>query len=174
MNKVFEVIEAKKIFDLEYNKIEILVHPKSYVHAIVKFKNGLTKILIHETDMTIPIFNSIYPNFQKKIFSKKINLDILNDLNFSPVNIKKFPVVKILDKLPKQDSLFETILVSTNDLLVNMFLKNEIRFIDISIILTKLMKLREFTKYKSKKPKNINDILELHHYVSLKIKSLSV
>ena len=174
MNKVFEVIEAKKIFDLEYNKIEILVHPKSYVHAIVKFKNGLTKILIHETDMTIPIFNSIYPNFQKKIFSKKINFNILNDLNFNPVNTKKFSVVKILDKLPKQDSLFETILVSTNDLLVNMFLKNEIRFIDISIILTKLLKLREFTKYKSKKPKNINDILELHHYVSLKIKSLSV
>jgi len=174
MNKVFEVIEAKKIFELEYNKIEILIHPKSYVHAIVKFKNGLTKILIHETDMTIPIFNSIYPSFQKTIFSKKINLDILNNLDFNLVNIKKFPAVKILKKLPKQDSLFETILVSANDLLVSMFLKKEIKFVDISIILSKLLKLREFTKYKSKKSKNINDILKLHHYVSLKIKSMSV
>jgi 1-deoxy-D-xylulose-5-phosphate reductoisomerase len=174
INKVFEVIEAKKIFNIEYNKIEILVHPKSYVHAIVKFKNGLTKILIHETDMTIPIFNSIYENFQKTIPSKKINLNILNDLSFNLINIKKFPAVKILKKLPKSDSLFETILVSANDHLVNMFLKKKIRFVDISIILLKLIRLKEFTKYKSIKPKNLNDILKLHDYVSLKIKALSV
>ena len=174
INKVFEVIEAKKIFNLEFNKIEILVHPKSYVHAIVKFKNGLTKILIHETDMTIPIFNSIYENFQKTIPSKKINLNILNDLSFNLINIKKFPAVEVLKKLPKLDSLFETILVSANDHLVNMFLKKKIRFIDISIILLKLIKLKEFTKYKSIKPKNLNDILKLHDYVSLKIKALSV
>jgi len=174
INKVFEVIEAKKIFNIDYNKIEILVHPKSYVHAIVKFKNGLTKILIHETDMTIPIFNSIYENFQKTILSKKINLNILNDLSFNLINIKKFPAVKILKKLPKLDSLFETILVSANDHLVNMFLKKKIRFIDISIILLKLIKSKEFTKYKSIKPKNLNDILKLHDYVSLKIKALSV
>jgi 1-deoxy-D-xylulose-5-phosphate reductoisomerase len=174
INKVFEVIEAKKIFKLEFNKIEILVHPRSYVHAIVKFKNGLTKILIHETDMTIPIFNSIYENFQKTIPSKKINLNILNDLNFNLINIKKFPAVKILKELPKLDSLFETILVSANDQLVNMFLKKKIRFIDISIILLKLIKLKELTKYKSIKPKNLNDILKLHDYVSLKIKALSV
>ena len=61
MNKVFEIIEAKKIFDIKYKKLEILVHPQSYVHALVKFTNGLTKILIHDTTMKIPIFNSIYP-----------------------------------------------------------------------------------------------------------------
>ena len=45
MNKVFEVIEAKNIFNIPYNKISILTHPKSYIHAIIKFKNGITKIL---------------------------------------------------------------------------------------------------------------------------------
>jgi 1-deoxy-D-xylulose-5-phosphate reductoisomerase len=153
---------------------EIIIHPESLVHAIVKFKNGLTKILIHETDMTIPIFNSIYENFQKIIPSKKINLKILNHLNFNLINIKKFPVVKILKKLPKSDSLFETILVSANDHLVNMFLQKKIKFIDISIILLKLLKSKEFIRYKSIKPKNVNDILKLHDYVSLKIKTLSV
>ena len=59
MNKVFEVIEAKNIFNLDYKKISILIHPKSYVHAIIKFKNGLIKIIVHDTDMKIPIFNSI-------------------------------------------------------------------------------------------------------------------
>ena len=66
MNKVFEVIEAKNIFDIGYDKISILTHPKSYVHTIIKFKNGLSKFLIHEPDMTIPIYNSIYFEKNKK------------------------------------------------------------------------------------------------------------
>ena len=65
MNKVFEVIEANKIFKIDLNKFKILIHPKSYIHAIVKFKNGLIKLVAHDTDMKIPIFNSIYNN--KKI-----------------------------------------------------------------------------------------------------------
>ena len=64
MNKVFEVIEAKNIFNVNYDRISILTHPKSYVHAIIKFKNGLSKFLVHDPDMTIPIYNSIY--FQKE------------------------------------------------------------------------------------------------------------
>ena len=89
MNKVFEIIEAKKIFDLRYRQLKILVHPKSYVHALVKFKNGLLKILVHDTDMTIPIFNSLYQNNEKTIKSKKVNISLLNDLNFENVNKKK-------------------------------------------------------------------------------------
>ena len=71
MNKVFEVIEAQRIFNIDLNKFKILIHPKSYVHAIVKFTNGLTKILIHDTNMEIPIFNSIYSEKNKKIRTKK-------------------------------------------------------------------------------------------------------
>ena len=59
MNKIFEVIEASKIFDLNINKFEILIHPRSYIHAIVHFKNGLTKFLAHDTTMEIPITNAI-------------------------------------------------------------------------------------------------------------------
>ena len=88
--------------------------------------------------------------------------------------MKKFPVVDVLKKLPKNDSLYETILVAANDLLVSKFLKKEIQFVDISIILIKLLKSKEFMSYKSIKPKNANDILKLHDYVSLKINALSV
>ena len=71
MNKLFEIIEAKNIFNLEYKKLSILIHPKSYVHAIIKFKNGMTKILIHETSMEIPIFNALYYNDLNKNFIKR-------------------------------------------------------------------------------------------------------
>ena len=56
MNKVFEIIEAQRIFDFKINKFKIMIHPKSYVHAIVKFKNGLTKILIHDTEIAQALF----------------------------------------------------------------------------------------------------------------------
>ena len=174
MNKVFEIIEAKKIFNLNYNQLEILIHPKSYLHAIVKFNNGLSKLLVHDTNMIIPIFNSIYHNNEKKIKSKKINIKILNNLNLKKVDKIKFPVVKIIKKLYEKDSLFETIVVSANDKLVNLFLNNRIRFTDISIILLKICSLAEFEKYKLIAPKNIDEINDLADYVSLKIDSLGV
>jgi 1-deoxy-D-xylulose-5-phosphate reductoisomerase len=174
MNKVFEVIEAKKIFNMRYKKLSILVHPKSYVHAMVKFTNGLTKLLIHDTNMTIPIFNSLYPNFEKKIKSKLLDLSIINNLNFQIIDNKKFPVVKILDILPDKDSLFETIIVTANDKLVKMFLADKIKFLDISKYLLKIINNSEFKKYKKIRPKNIDEIKKMSHYVSLKINSLSI
>ena len=174
MNKVFEIIEARKIFDFDYKKIDILVHPKSYVHAIVKFTNGLTKILIHDTNMKIPIFNSLYPNFIKKIKSLNLNLSTINNLNFKKVDTKKFPVVKILNILPHKESLYETVIVAANDKLVDMFLNNKIKFSDISKNLLKIINTNEFKKFKSVTPKNIDQIEQLNKYVSLKINSLSI
>jgi len=174
MNKVFEIIEAKKIFDISYKKLVILVHPKSYVHAMVKFKNGLTKILIHDTNMTIPIFNSFYENNEKIIKTKQLNFSVINDLNFKEIDLKKFPVVKILANLPHHNSLFETVIVSANDALVQLFLNKKIDFLDISKNLLKIIKNKNFTKYKSILPKKVSDITELSKYVSLKISTLSI
>ena len=174
MNKVFEIIEAKKIFDLTYNKLEILVHPKSYVHALIKFTNGLTKLLVHDTNMTIPIFNSVYPNYIKPIKSKNLNLKILNNLNFKKVDVKKFMVIKILKKMPLKDSLFETIIVTANDRLVNLFLQKKIKFLDISKILLKIINTKEFKKYKRITPRNIAQIEQLSHYVSLKVNTFCI
>ena len=174
MNKVFEIIEAKKIFDLNYEQLEILIHPKSYLHAIVKFNNGLSKLLIHDTNMRIPIFNSIYFNTYKKLKSKKIDFVILNNLDLKKVDKIKFPIIKILNNMGNKDSLFETIIVSANDKLVNLFLREKIKFIDISNILLKICNMSQFTKFKSKKPKNVDEINNLADYVSLKIDSISV
>jgi len=174
MNKVFEVIEAKKIFNVNFNKIEILVHPKSYVHAMIKFKNGITKILIHDTSMMVPIFNSLYEDNKKFIKSKKLNFPLINDLNFSKINIKKFPITKILKFLPEKHSLFETLLVSLNDKLVKMFLNNKIKFVDISKIFLKTVNNKKYEKYKHISPKNVNDIIKLDHYVSTNIQLKSI
>jgi len=174
MNKVFEIIEAKKIFNLNYNQLEILIHPNSYLHAIVKFNNGLSKLLVHDTSMIIPIFNSIYFNTDKKLKSKNIDIDALNNLNLQAVDNIRYPVIKILNNIGEEDSLFETIIVVANDKLVDLFLKNKIKFNDIANILLKICSIPEFNKFRSIKPKNIDEINDLVNYVSLKIESMSV
>ena len=168
MNKVFEIIEAKKIFNLSYKKLSILTHPKSYVHAIIKFKNGLTKIVVHDTNMRIPIFNSLYSS-NNFINSKKLNIKILNNLSFKEINYKRFSVIKILNKLPENSSLFETILVSINDKLVELFLANKIKFTDISKKMHNILDSNEFKKYKMIKPRKINDIIFLNNKIRSKI-----
>ncbi len=174
MNKVFEVIEAQRIFNIPLSKFEILIHQKSYVHTLIKFRNGLTKILIHDTDMQIPIYNTIYQNSEKKFKTKKINLNYLNNLNFKKVDKKKFPSINILKQISNKNTLFETIVVSANDELVNLYLQNKIKFNEIYLNLFKIISLKEFSKYKRKSPKNINEINKLHNYVRLKTKSLCI
>ena len=174
MNKVFEVIEAKKIFSIDLSKFKILIHPKSYVHAIIKFNNGLIKLVAHDTDMKIPIFNTLYNNKNYKIKSKKINFKLLNNLNLNLVNLKKYPLVKILNFVPKSDTLFETLLVSVNDELVDLFLKNKISFDEISTKLKQIISHKDFLKYRQKKLNNLTQIEKLNEFVRLKTKSLSV
>ena len=171
MNKVFEIIEAKKIFDIPYKRLSIIIHPKSYVHAILKFKNGLTKIIVHDTNMKIPIYNSLYAS-NRIINSKRLNLNILNDLNFQDIDLKRFPITKILDKLPEKSSLFETVLVSINDILVKLFLVNRIKFTDIFKKMNIMLELNEFKKFKKLKVKKIGDILNLNKKIKEKLKTV--
>jgi len=174
MNKVFEIIEAKKIFNIPYDKLKILIHPKSYVHSLLKFNDGMIKIIAHDTSMEIPIYNSL--PYKKNFILKTKELDIkkLNNLNFQKVDYKKFPLVKILNKLPKLDSLFETVIVSANDEFVKLYLNKKISFNDLIDKIYKFIHLPEFTKYKLIKPKKIDTIQNLNLYVRLKIKNLGV
>ena len=175
MNKVFEVIEAQRIFKLPISKFKILIHPKSYLHSIVKFHDGTSKLLIHDTSMVIPIFNSLFnDDSTKKFKSKKIDLKIINDLNLSNVNSLKFPAVKFLKMIPNNISLFETVLVSANDCLVDLFLEKKIKYEDIYKNLKKILRLKEFTKLRTSKPKNVLQILTLSKYVALKTRSLCI
>ena len=169
INKVYEVIEAKNIFDINYKNIQIIIHPKSYIHALLKFNNGMIKVIVHETTMKIPIFNTIYSDFSKKIKSSEINFDHLNDLSLEKVNHKRYPMIKLLNLLPNEHSLFETVIVSANDVLVQLFLNNKIKFIEIQKKLFSLIKSHEFSKYKKITPRNIKDIIKLNDYVRLKI-----
>ena len=170
MNKVFEVIEAKKIFDLEYKQLGIIIHPQSFIHAIVKFSDGMIKIIAHETTMEIPIHNTIYDNKYYKT-SNKDDFKKLNNVNFYNVDEKKFPSVKIIKKLPLKNSLYETVLITANDEFVKLFLKKKIKFSEIFEKTIKIINRREFNKLKKIKPNKISDIIDTRNLVRNRIKS---
>ena len=174
INKVFEVIEAKNIFNISYKKIKILIHPSSYIHALIKLNNGLTKLIAHDTTMKIPIFNTLFPNFNKKINSKKLDIRTLNNLDFNKVDSKKYPMIKILKNLPNNHSLYETVIVSANDTLVDLFLSKKIKFNEINKKLIKIINSNEFLKLKKKTPHSIKEIIDLNNYVRLKIIKKSI
>ena len=123
--------------------------------------------------MSIPILNSLDKNLQYKSKSKT-NFKILNNLNFTDVNIKKFPVIKILEKYPNYCSLFDTALVSANDELVNLFLNKKISFNDIFKNLLKILNLRSIKKLKKIAPKNYKEISKINEFVRLKTLKLSI
>ena len=78
-------------------------------------------------------------------------------------------MIKLLKILPDKNSLFETVIVSTNDTLVNLFLSKKISFTDIQKKLFEFIKKKEFLKYKNIIPRKVNDIKDLNNYVRLKI-----
>ena len=121
--------------------------------------------------MKIPIFNSLYSS-KKTIRSDKLNFKILNNLDFRNVDYKKFPLVKILKTLPNNTSLFETILVSINDKLVELFLNNKIKFTDISVKMNKMLSLYRLKKYKKIKPKSFEEIINMNIKIKNEIEYL--
>ena len=172
MNKVFEIIEAKKIFDLSYDQLGILVHPASYVHAIIKFKDGMIKIIAHDTNMRIPIFNSLYDNQHNDIKTDQINIKKLNFLNFKKVDTNKFPSINIIKKLKNRESVVETIIVLANDELVNLFLLKKLNFTDITSLLQKLINMKVFKNLNQNKPGNIKSIIYLNKFIREQINKI--
>ena len=119
--------------------------------------------------MQIPIFNTLFDETNKKFKSKNIDVHKLNNLNLNNVDSKRYPVTKILKLLENNHSLYETVIVSTNDTLVDLFLKNKIKFTDINKHLINLLIKKEFLKYKKIQPINVRQIIELSKYVHLKV-----
>ncbi len=178
MNKILELIEAQKIFNLPKNKIDIIIHPESLVHAIVKFKNGITKFIYHETSMMIPLANAIFDgnlNFDEFVDfeNPKIKRNIQN-LNFREVDNKKFPIIKIKKRLNEYPAT--PIIINTcNEILVDQFLRKKIAFISIHKIILSILNDRNYRKYAIKETKNLNQIIDIYKWTkNLTLKKINL
>ena len=174
MNKVFEVIEACKLFRFNKKKYKILIHPQSYVHSIIRFKNGLIKMILYNTDMKIPISNTIYQNENSFSNKSKIDTKILNKLNFEKVNINQFPSIKLIKKCLNSGYSTPIIINASNEVLVDLFLKRKINFLDIVATINKIFKDEDFNKYAKRKPKSVKEIKIIDDWARLKTTNMCV
>ena len=174
MNKVFEVIEANKLFKFDKSKYKIIIHPQSYVHSIIRFKNGLIKMILYNTDMKIPISNTLYKN--KNVLSNISNIDIkkLNKLSFQRINLKRYPSIKLINKCLTFGLSTPIIINAANEVLVNLFLKGKIGFLDIVKTINKVFNDKEFKKYARRKAKTMKDVKITDNWARLKTINMCV
>ncbi len=171
MNKILEIIEAQKLFNISSKKLEIIIHPNSLVHAIVVFRNGLTKMLYHHTTMITPIANAIFDgkldinDFYKLTTDEKKNIE---SLIFKKVNSKIFPAIKLKDKANEFPST-SIIINAANEVLVDQFLYKKITYNDIIKGIEYILRDRNYKKYAVKRPKTIKQILDIDFWAKNKI-----
>ncbi len=135
MNKGFEVIEAFWLFNIPYDKIDIIIHKESIIHSMIEYIDGSIKAQLSEPNMRTPIqFALTYPE------RLKIEIDYFdfiknNTFHFEKVDYNKFPCIKLAYEAGRKKGTYSTVLNVANDLSVELFLKDKIKFIDIPLII---------------------------------------
>ena len=174
MNKVFEVVEAYKLFKFDKSKYKIMIHPQSYVHSIIRFKNGLIKMILYNTDMKIPISNTLYKSKKNVLKTSNVEIKHINNLNFQKVNSKTFPSIKLVNKCFTLGLSTPIIINAANEVLVDLFLKGKIGFLDIVKIINKILKHKDFRKNAKREPNSIKDIQIADNWSRLKTINMCV
>ena len=168
MNKLLEFVEAQKLFSIAENKIKIVIHPESLVHAVIELKNGIYKFIYHKTTMIIPLANAIFNDDLEitKFLKPKLNNDkkiFFKNLNFQEVNEKKFPIIKLKSRINEYNST-PIIINAINEILVDQFLKKKIAFNSFYKLILLVLKDRNYRKYAIRVPKNVNQVLLIDHW----------
>ena len=167
MNKGFEVIEAKWLFDVDPSQIEVVVHRKSLVHSMVQFKDGTIMANIGPKSMQIPIAYALnYPNrLPNKI--EKLDLFEVVDLKFEKADLNKFKCLKLAYKAIEQGHSQQVVLNAANEVLVDKFLNKKIKYTDIPDGIEKIMSM-----YEKRELKTIDEILEFDEEVREKTREI--
>lgn len=143
MNKALEVIEARWLFDLAPEKIEVLIHPQCLVHALVEFKDGSTLAQLSPADMRLPIaFAFSYPERWDSSFPF-LNLAEAGSLTFLPVDPEKFPGLALGFRALAQAGTMPAVLNAANEAAVAAFRQGRIRFTRIAPLVRQVMDLHQ-------------------------------
>lgn len=139
MNKGFEVIEAKHLFNLSWDQIKVLVHPEAIIHSMVEFADGSLLAQLGITDMRLPIQYALtYPE-RLPTGLKDLNLATLGSLNFQKPDLKKFPSLGLAFEAARVGGSMPTVLNAANEEAVEAFLRKKIDFLSIYKVVEKVV-----------------------------------
>lgn len=167
MNKGLEVIEAKWLFGVETDEIQVLVHPQSIVHSMVEFEDGAVMAQLGEPDMKVPIQYALtYPKRVKNDFPK-IDFLLRNNLTFEEPKTKLFPCLSLAYDAIKTGGTMPAVLNAVNEMAVYAFIDEKIGFTDIPKLIEQAMKA-----YNVKYNYTLEEVLEADKWGRLYVKEL--
>ncbi|WP_163469453.1 1-deoxy-D-xylulose-5-phosphate reductoisomerase [Fusobacterium sp. IOR10] len=157
VNKGLEVIEAHELFGVDYDKIKVIVHPESIVHSLVEFKDGAVIAQLGVTDMKLPIQLAFtYPDRESSLALEHLDLLKIKNLTFEEPDREVFKGLDLAFKAGKIGKSMPTVLNAANEVAVELFMKEEIKFLEIYDIIEEAMK-----NHTIKDVENLEDILKI-------------
>lgn len=139
MNKGLEVIEAKWLFNIDVENIEVLIHPQSIVHSLVEYIDGSVIAQMGIPDMRIPIAYALSWPERIRTGLSRLNLAKCMDLNFLPPDFNRFPALKLAYQACKRGGTLPAVLNAANEVAVDSFLKKRIRFPEIALVVAETL-----------------------------------
>jgi 1-deoxy-D-xylulose-5-phosphate reductoisomerase len=136
MNKAFEVIEAKWLFNVPWENIEVIVHPESIIHSMVEFSDGSTKAQLSYPDMRIPIEHALFfPARAPKPPTTPFDPKKTRSLNFEILDQDRYPCFEIALKIAKRGGTWPSALSGADEAAVEAFLDSRIKFTEIHTLI---------------------------------------
>jgi len=167
MNKGLELIEAKWLFDLHPQQLEILIHPQSIVHSLVEMKDGSVLAQMSTTDMRIPIQYALtYPQREKAPVAS-LDLSQIQSLDFFEVDTNKFPLIKIARRALKEGGSFPVALNAANEEVVEAFLKKKLRFSEVYDVIREAVEA-----HNAREVNSIEEIFQIDREIRIKTRKI--
>ncbi|WP_428908631.1 1-deoxy-D-xylulose-5-phosphate reductoisomerase [Niallia sp. Krafla_26] len=168
MNKGLEVIEAHWLFDLPYEKIDVLLHKESVIHSMVEFHDSSVIAQLGSPDMRVPILYALtYPERMPYPSSKKLDLTQFGQLHFQEMNLERFRCLKFAYEAGKAGGSYPTVLNAANEEAVAAFLANKITFLQIEDLVEQALERHNMVKNPS-----LEDIEEINQSTRNWVKAL--
>ncbi len=167
VNKCLELIEAHYLFDIPFDKMDILVHPQAIVHSAIEYENYVTQFNLFKNNMDIPILNFLlFSKIKKNKEIKNLYIDNYSNFNFEKVNNKIFPIYELFKKIDKNKPHNLINFNIGNEFAVNLFKNKLIKYTDIYKIIDKVLSLNLNSSINT-----IKDIIKYHEEVESKIQN---
>ncbi|WP_036482521.1 1-deoxy-D-xylulose-5-phosphate reductoisomerase [Myxosarcina sp. GI1] len=169
MNKGLEVIEAHYLFDMDYDRIDIVIHPQSIIHSLIEVQDTSVLAQLGWPDMRLPLLYAL--SYPERIYTdwKQFDLVSAGDLTFREPDHKKYPCMQLAYAAGREGGLMPAVLNAANEQAVELFLDEQIEFLDIPRIIETVCD--RFTRHNTASP-NLSDIIEADKWARQQVKEI--
>jgi 1-deoxy-D-xylulose-5-phosphate reductoisomerase len=168
MNKAFEVIESHWLFNVAWDRIEVVIHPQSTIHSMVEFADGSVKAQLGPPNMRLPIqYALFYPNRLPNDLIPKLETGIPHSLDFQPLDEGRYPCFRLALGAARQGGTFPAVLSAADEVAVNAFLGGKIRFTDIYRVVGKVL-----SEHQPSPGKDVEELLEADSWATRRAASI--